>query len=83
MAYLVIWEPEAQAAMRKLDKAAIEQISKKVLEMAGDPHHFLSKLVGIPLYRLRAGDYRLFVLILDSKKEVHILRISHRKNAYK
>lgn len=35
-----------------------------------------------PTWRIRIGNYRIFYLINDELKEIDLLTIDHRKNAY-
>jgi len=43
----------------------------------------IKKLTHFPEYRLRVGDYRVIYQINKSKKEITILSVKHRKDAYR
>lgn len=47
--------------LQKADPDAKEQVVKKIEEASGFPDHFLDRLRGSPLYKLRAGDYRILI----------------------
>ena len=85
MSFTVIFSPEAQEDLEKLNKFESQRILKKI-------RHFKSldnilpvskKLVNSTIgeYRLRVGNYRL-VFDLD-KNEITLLNIQHRKDVYR
>ncbi len=41
------------------------------------------KLTDIEEYRIRIGDYRLLYTIDENLHEIHIFKVSHRKDVYK
>ena len=47
------------------------------------PQQFVDKLVGESGYKLRVGDYRIFLDIYTDKLIVLVLKLGHRKNVYK
>lgn len=61
----------------KIDKI----LSSTPKEYAGSIKILKSNLDG--LYRLRAGNYRIIYKIFEERKEILILKIGHRKDAYK
>lgn len=56
---------------------AIEKLAKTPLPTG------VKKLTGREGWRIRIGDYRILYTIDFQKKEVTILSISHRKDAYR
>jgi mRNA interferase RelE/StbE len=48
-----------------------------------DPRHFLDRLVGDTGYKLRIGDYRAIVDVLETEKVIAVRVVGHRKNVYK
>ena len=82
MAYREIWSSRAQRSLSKLSKPLVLRIKNKVIAILPNPHPFLEKLVKIKAYKLRVGDYRLFIDIDEEKKELYILTVRHRKHAY-
>jgi len=77
----VSWDKDALKSLRKLDKFERVRIFKKINLVLQNPNHYLEPLVNIDSYKLRIGDYRLFVDFF--KEELIIRSIKHRKNAYK
>ncbi|MBI2111931.1 type II toxin-antitoxin system RelE/ParE family toxin [Candidatus Woesearchaeota archaeon] len=82
MAYTIKWRPKALAELRKLPNIAAKRIVQKMDSAKNDPHHFLDKLVGDPGYKIRAGDYRAIVDIIEEEKAIAVRIVGHRKNIY-
>ncbi len=83
MTYAVKWRPKALAELRKLPKDIAERIVKRI-DLAKDaPKHFLEKLVDDPGYKVRAGDYRVIIDILEKEKILVVRVVGHRRNIYK
>ncbi|MDP2717695.1 MAG: type II toxin-antitoxin system RelE/ParE family toxin, partial [Candidatus Micrarchaeota archaeon] len=72
----------ALADLKKLDASIADRIIKKAETAEKMPEHFLERLVGVPYFKLRCGDYRLFVDWDKKKEKLGVLRVLHRKNAY-
>ena len=55
------------------------------MELATSPRpHGVQKVAGAEdQYRIRQGDYRIVYHVDDAKREVTVLRIRHRKDAYR
>jgi mRNA interferase RelE/StbE len=68
--------------MSALDATVAERIFKKVLSIAGNPHAFVERLKGLPVYKLRIGDWRAIIAIDDKKQAITVVHIGHRKNVY-
>ncbi|MCX6770662.1 MAG: type II toxin-antitoxin system RelE/ParE family toxin [Candidatus Micrarchaeota archaeon] len=83
MPYTLIWAPTAQHALSSLQKEVSARIVKKANQILDNPHPFLERMVEYKIYKLRVGDYRVFIDIDEEKKELHAVNVKHRKNAYK
>ena len=60
--------------VQALRKLALDPYSAaNVKRLAADPH----------AYRLRAGDYRAIYQLSDDRQEIRVLRIRHRRDAYR
>lgn len=59
------------------------RISQKVDSAKDDPKRYAEKLVGLDDYKMRSGDYRLFVEITPEPDTLAILSIRHRREEYK
>ena len=84
MASTVQWYPNARDFLRKLNQEIARRIFEKVeKEVRTNVEHFLETLVGKDYYKIRIGDYRLFV-DYDRTQDILIVRtIRHRRDAYK
>jgi len=83
MGFEIIWSEPAVKELKRLDRVVAKKIFEKVGELSEDPYRNVKKLVGLPYFRLRVGDYRA---ILDIQKEVLrvlVLKVGHRKKIYK
>lgn len=77
----ITWDKNALIFLRKLERADAKRIIKKINLLGENTKHHLKPLVNIDAYKLRVGDYRVFVDV--DKEEIIIRSIKHRKNAYK
>jgi len=77
------WDDYARDFLRKLPREIAKRIFKKVdKEIKNNVEHFLETLVDREGYKIRIGDYRLFVDYYKNKDLLIIRSIRHRKNAY-
>lgn len=83
MAYEINWDPIARKFLRKLPKEIASRIVKKVDAAKENLERHLESLVSRKDYKLRVGDYRLFVDLNQNSKEAFIRTIRHRRDAYK
>ena len=88
MTWTIEWDERAFKEFKSLDKKAQKDILRYLKERIAsdeDPKRFgkpLSHdLTGLWKYRL--GDYRIICRIEDHKLVVFIVRVRHRKDAYK
>ena len=77
-----------QSAQRELEsvptKADRRRIVERIQALARNPRpHGCSKLSGRELYRVRQGRYRILCSIKDRELLIHVIRIAHRKSAYR
>jgi len=80
----IIWDPKAREFLRKLPKDISKRIFKKVdVEIKNNVKRYLQTLINIEGYKIRIGNYRLFVDFYKDKNQLIIRSIRHRKDAYK
>jgi len=80
----IIWDSKARDFLRKLPREISKRIFKKVdVEVRNNVKHYLETLVDEDFYKIRIGDYRLFVDYYADKDVLIIRTIRHRKDAYK
>lgn len=76
----------AKKDFRKLNaEIRVKLINDVLLLKTNRKSKNIKMLVGpnIPKYRLRVGDYRVLFDVIDSQKEILIIRAGHRKDIYK
>ncbi|MBT3407055.1 type II toxin-antitoxin system RelE/ParE family toxin [Candidatus Woesearchaeota archaeon] len=73
-------------ANKQLDKLPFEIQKRIVLTLRRciiRPYPHVKKLVASKYFRLRVGDYRVILDIIDNKLIIHVIELGHRKNIYK
>ena len=85
ISYSVILAPSAQKDLDCYSGKQLDKFEKSILQLYNIPRpHNARKLVGSKSqWRLRIGSYRILYEINDSKKEVRIYKIAHRKEVYR
>ena len=86
MTWIIEFSEKAQKEIKFLDRQVQIRIRDVVKEkLATDPNRFLIQLVGkfTGLFKFRVGDYRLICEKHDSKFIVIIIKVKHRREAYK
>ncbi len=82
MDFQIIWSESASKELKKLDRAVAKRIFKKVSLLRENPYHNVTKLVGVPFFRLRVGDFRIILKIKKDVLQVLVLKVGHRKSIY-
>ena len=82
MTYQVIWSEGAARELAKLERSVARRILERVEGLRTDPKRGLRRLVGVPYYRLRVGDYRVIVELLEDRLLVLVLKVGHRRSIY-
>ena len=85
MAYTVLMSPAAVREWRKLPQEIRTRVRRALLALEDAPRpHGVTKLSGSSdRWRIRVGDYRVIYRIDDAAREVSVLRIAHRRQAYR
>lgn len=73
---------EAQKDLRALTKKDSETILKKIYSIKESPLHYLERLAGKSLWKLRVGDYRAIIFLDTKSNKIFIVKVGHRKNVY-
>jgi mRNA interferase RelE/StbE len=75
---------QAQKELDKIPDPLAKNISRHLLNLAGNPHPRNSKkLRGKDNFRLRVGSFRVIYTVDKSRKEITILRVADRKTIYR
>lgn len=85
MNYRIVFTPESFSQLAALPQNAQRQIKKKIDLLHSNPRPKQSKQLekNKHLYRLRSGDYRIIYQIEDDLLLILLVRIGHRKEAYR
>ena len=83
--YQVELKDSAQRELRRLPKPEIIRLSKAIDSLADNPFPLQSKkLFGLTnAYRLRVGNYQVVYAVDGQAFLVTVIRIRHRKDAYR
>lgn len=83
MTFEVRWTESAFNKLQKLDGLVQKRIIEKIVEASGDPFAVAKRLVGVNLYSIRVGDYRVILSIERNKMIVFVIDLGHRSKIYK
>ena len=82
--YSVLIKPSAAKELETVPKKDRLRIVRKIQTLARDPRPIGSeKLAGRKQYRLRQGRFRIPYSISEGEQVVLIVKIAHRKEAYR
>ncbi len=83
--YQIEWKNSARKELKKLPPDIIRKIIYAVESLAENPQPpNCRKLVGSEqTWRIRVGDYRIIYNIFSSILIIEIVRVAHRKDAYR
>ncbi|MCK5107400.1 MAG: type II toxin-antitoxin system RelE/ParE family toxin [Nanoarchaeota archaeon] len=74
---------ESKKFLKKLHKTDKTRIISTIERCRIRPYSHVKKLVSSKYFRLRVGDYRVILNIIDNKLIIIVIEIGHRKNIYK
>lgn len=85
VSYQIEIKPSASKELEKLPRQVIPRVVAAIKELAENPYpQGVRKLTGFDrTYRIRVGDYRILYNIYQDKLIIEIIRIRHRKDAYR
>ncbi len=85
MVYDLLIERRAEKDMKKLNQPLFAQIAAKIKGLADNPHPQDSKKIKGSQndWRLRVGDYRVLYEIDNKAGAIKIMRVKHRRDAYR
>ena len=83
--YQVVLERHAERDLDSLPKGTVEKVVAVVRGLADNPRPpGCRKLVGSRSdWRIRIGDYRIVYEIDDRRRQVRVLLVRHRREAYR
>jgi len=78
--YSIFFRSSASRELKAIPKKDLQRIIRRIRALASDPRPAGSeKLSGRERYRVRQGDYRVVYALEDSEREVHIVKVGHRR----
>ena len=83
--YKIEWKASALKELKRLDRKIIPRIISVVESLANNPFPSgVRKLQGAEkTYRIRSGNYRVIYEVIQERIVIVIVRIRHRKDAYR
>jgi mRNA interferase RelE/StbE len=83
--YAVLLEAAAERGLHRLDGVVFRRVVTALRILADNPRPTgCRKLTGSDRdWRVRVGDYRIIYEIDDRNREVRVMRIRHRREAYR
>lgn len=73
----------AEKDLDSFDNKTCGIILRKLQQCSKNPSHFIERLSGYTLYKLRCGEYRAIIRLDTGKGLVQVVMVDHRKNIYK
>ncbi len=83
MTYKITFSDFAEKQLNKLSEDIQKRVISTLKRCRIRPYPHIKKLVGSKYFRLRIGDYRVILDIIDNRLIIHIIEIGHRKKIYK
>ncbi len=77
------WTKKAKTQFKKINKKDQKRISNALEECTDNPIIKTVQLVNSPLRRLKVGDYRVIILTQKNIMTINIIKVKHRRDAYK
>ena len=81
--YELVYSRESINNLKKLNKEIRKRIISGLERIRIRPHNNIKKLVGVPYFALRVGDYRIILDIKNNELKIFVIEVGHRKNIYK
>ena len=81
--YSIIFDTKAVEFLEKCPKDISRRIWSKLQNSKENPRHYFEKLTNWAEYKLRVGNYRVIADINNTKIEILVIHIDHRKKVYK
>lgn len=84
MSYSIEILRSAQKQLAKIEGKDRERIVEAIRGLSSDPRpQGVTKLTGRPAWRIRVGDHRVIYEIDDNAVQILVVRIRHRREAYR
>jgi len=80
--YKIVFDKRALHDLNGLETTIKDRIWDKLQDCKENPFRFFKKLVDMPGFKLRVGDWRVISDIIREKEAIIVLKVGHRKNIY-
>jgi mRNA interferase RelE/StbE len=83
--YSIEFAPSAARDFRKLPREMQHRLTRAIDALGGNPRPRGAKKLrgGDDVWRIRAGDYRIIYEIQERRLVVMVVRVTHRREAYR
>ncbi|MCY3411993.1 MAG: type II toxin-antitoxin system RelE/ParE family toxin [Candidatus Heimdallarchaeota archaeon] len=81
--YRILFTSYAKKKVDKLPSDVKDRIEGALLRIQVRPFDYVERLVNHPYYKLRVGDYRLIMEIIEEDIVILVVEVGHRRNIYK
>ena len=81
--YDILFYKSAKDKLKKLPLDIQKRIVKVLERIRIRPFSFVERKVGTPYYKLRVGNYRLFLDIQQKELIIMVIEVGHRSTVYK
>ncbi|MCA9387059.1 type II toxin-antitoxin system RelE/ParE family toxin [Candidatus Dojkabacteria bacterium] len=84
MSYKIFLKKSAQKSLNKLPIEITKLIESTIDSLSDNPHPTNSKKLSgfMNVYRVRVSNYRIIYEVKDTKLEILVIKIAHRKDVY-
>ncbi|MBM9536279.1 type II toxin-antitoxin system RelE family toxin [Desulfobulbus alkaliphilus] len=83
-AYEIFFRESVWKELKKVPQADLKKIISRIEQLGNDPRPMgCEKLTSLELYRIRQGNYRIVYSIQDDELTVWVVKVGHRKDAYR
>ncbi|MXW36525.1 MAG: type II toxin-antitoxin system RelE/ParE family toxin [Chloroflexi bacterium] len=84
MPWTVDLATSAESALGRLGSVVRRRLRRRIEQLSDDPRPSGSrKLGGVPLHRIRVGEYRVIYAIYDDTQSVIVVAVGHRSSVYR
>lgn len=82
--YKIEFKKSAVKELNELESKVIKRIISKIKALSSNPRpEGCIKLTAEERYRIRIGNYRILYEIIDELLIIYVVKVAHRKDAYK
>ncbi|MEA2053536.1 MAG: type II toxin-antitoxin system RelE/ParE family toxin [Candidatus Thermoplasmatota archaeon] len=81
--YDILYTEQALNQLKKLEKEIQQRVISVLERCRIRPYNHVKKIVGSKYFRLRIGDYRVILDIMNNKLLILVVEAGHRRNTYK